>query len=105
MRSILPLAAVAAACLAAPAFAQSAAPDLRVVVSYADLDLASPAGQARLDRRIRTAVALACGPVSDADPAGKNRVRECRRTAEAQVAGQRDRALAAAAPTHLASRR
>ena len=74
MRSILAFAAVAAACLASPAIAQTGRGDLQVKVSYADLDLASAAGRTRLDRRIRAAVAYACGPVSDVDPAGKTRV-------------------------------
>lgn len=48
-------AALGAAMLSAPAFAGPAG------VSYADLDLATPAGQAQLDRRIDKAAREMCG--------------------------------------------
>jgi len=96
MKTILPLAAVAAALLAAPAFSQgpASAPEVRVV-SYADLDLASDAGRRQLDRRIAAAVADACGTASDADLHGKNLVGRCRTDAWSQANAQRAGALAA----------
>lgn len=45
-----------------PAHAELGAPR-SVVVSFADLDLGSEAGQARLDRRIAYAAETVCGPV------------------------------------------
>lgn len=95
MKTILPFAAVAAALLAAPAFAQGGAPAPQVrVISYADLDLASDAGRRQLDRRIAAAVADACGTASDADLHGKNLVGRCRTEAWGQANAQRASALA-----------
>ena len=96
MKTILLLAAAAAASLVTltpTAFAQEPAGQVRV--SYADLDLSSRDGQRVLDRRIRTAVEQACGPISSADPAGKNRVLECRTETLALARAQRDSAIAA----------
>lgn len=50
---------IAALMVAAPAFANS------VTVSYSDLDLTSPAGQATLEHRIDTAARQACGGSPD----------------------------------------
>ena len=55
--------AILAAVLAATAFATPAvaeSPD-RINVRYADLDLSTPEGQAKLERRIEKAVRTACG--------------------------------------------
>ena len=105
MRNLTPFAALAAALLATPGLAQSVEPSTRIAVAYADLNLSSPAGIATLDRRIHAAIVSACGPVSDADPAGKNRARDCRVRLAGEVAAQRDHVLAAAAaPTRLAAR-
>ena len=108
MRSLLILAAIMAALVAAPAIAQnlSEAP-ATILVRHADLDLATPGGIAMLDRRIRAAVEEACGATSDADPAGKNRVVDCRKTRLAEARSQRERVLASASvgKTVLASNR
>ena len=95
MKTILTLALTAAAIAfsGTPAFAQQASSS--VAISYADLDLGTSAGIRRLDRRIRTAVELACGPVSSFDPAGKNDVRQCRAETLAAARVQRDLAIAA----------
>ena len=106
MKSLLTLAAVAAAALATPAVAQSAVDAGQVRVGYADLDLTSRAGVRTLDRRIRTAVETACGPISSFDPRGKNIVLECRADTLAEARSQRDVAIAAvsgATPVQLAS--
>ena len=63
------------------------------VVASADLDLASQGGVRRLDRRIAAAAADLCGPMSDADPAGKDAVRRCRRDAVQSAAAMRARAI------------
>jgi UrcA family protein len=101
MRSLPILAAAAAAFVSAPASSQEAPSN--IVVHYADLDLATRAGAATLDRRISAAVRWACGPTSDVDPAGKNRARGCRKEIASLV---RERALAATTrSTVLASKR
>jgi UrcA family protein len=90
-----------------PASAQSPASGGRVVVSYADLDLASQAGVARLNRRILTAVQAACGTESDSDPHGKNLIQACRHRNFDQASSQARRAIALArddGPTLLAGR-
>ena len=109
MKTLLTFAAAAAALIATPATAQTPiSAGGQLVVSYADLDLSSEAGVRTLDRRIRTAVQQACGPVSDFDPAGKNRARDCQEQTLAAARAQRDVAIAAAATpsqVQLASQR
>ncbi|HEY9552812.1 UrcA family protein [Allosphingosinicella sp.] len=97
MNRIIILAALVAAPLLAPALAQEAAlADQTEFVSYDDLDLGNAADVRILDRRIRTAVEAACGPASNADPAGRNEVRRCRAETTARVAAQRNVAIAEA---------
>lgn len=59
--------------LADPAPAQNVS-----IVHTADLDLTSKAGRDALDHRLVTAAFDVCGSASDADLAGKNKVRACR---------------------------
>jgi UrcA family protein len=59
MRSLIILSA-ATSLAATPAVAQSE--PVSVTVSYADLNLTTEAGRARLDRRIRIAAAAVCSP-------------------------------------------
>lgn len=59
-----------------PAFAKPAAPPTRIV-SYADLDLNTAAGRARLDRRIEAAVRQVCGEATSFDLARRQAVRDC----------------------------
>lgn len=73
-----------AALSAAPAEAETAREVRSVRVGYSDLDLRSPEGAAKFHRRIRSAVADACGTASDADLRGKNEARRCR--AETMIA-------------------
>jgi UrcA family protein len=104
MRSLLILAAASAALTSVPASSQQVPSN--IVIHYADLDLATQAGAATLDRRISAAVRWACGPTSDVDPAGKNRARSCRKAIASQVRAQRERAVAATTRTTvLASKR
>ena len=105
MKTILILAAAAATFTAAPALAQELDAG-QVRVGYADLDLSTRAGVRTLDRRIRSAVELACGPISSSDPRGKNLVIACRTETLAEARAQRDVAIAAAAaatPVRLAA--
>ena len=106
MKTLLTLAAAAAAFVGSPALAQNG--PAQVAVSYADLDLSSRAGVRTLDRRIRTAVEQACGPISSFDPRGKNIVLDCREDTLALARAQRDTAIAAAtgsSPIRLAAQR
>src|SRR3546814_11412153 len=99
MNRIIILASLVAAPLLAPALAQEAAlADQTEFVSYDDLDLGNAADVRILDRRIRTAVEAACGPASNADPAGRNEVRRYRAETTARVAPQRHVAIAEARP-------
>jgi UrcA family protein len=95
MKTLLSLAALAAAFTSLPASAQSAAP-ASVAVSTADLDLHSPAGIAALDRRIQVAIRTLCGEASDVDVHGKNAVGRCRAETLATIAPQRAQAIALA---------
>jgi len=85
------LAACALALTASPAPAQDSR---QLVVSYADLDLSTDRGVRTLDRRLRAAAVEACGPTSDADPAGKNDARDCRAETLSMARAQRDVAIA-----------
>ena len=110
MKTLLTIAAAASsiAFLATPGATQTPAGTGQLVVSYADLDLSSQSGVRTLDRRIRSAVQLACGEVSSFDPAGKNRVRDCQEQTLADARAQRDIAIASASGSgqiQLASQR
>jgi len=69
-------ATLAAAVTASPVFARPANVEQRIV-SYADLDLSSAAGRARLDRRILAAVRDLCGEAPSFDLARRRAAREC----------------------------
>ena len=100
-------AASAATLAASPASAQQPASSEQVTVRYSDLDLSSQAGQAQLNRRILTAVQIACGPTSDSDPHGKNVAAECRHRTYAEATSQVRQAIALAgrgSPIVLAGR-
>ena len=95
MKSLITLVALAAATtLLAPATATAQGTSHTETVSYADLDLARPEGVRELDRRLRSAIEYACGPVSSADPAGKRAVRACRADLRRAVTERRDQVLA-----------
>ena len=109
MKTVLALAALAAAFTAAPAAAQEPilANGGTIVVRTADLDLSSDRGVAKLDRRILAAAQLACGTASDFDVRGKNKARRCVDETVASVSPQRDAAIAsvqAGSPTRLAAK-
>ena len=80
MKTLLTLAALAAV-PSLPAIAQ--APARTEVVSFADLELDTPAGRATLARRIRHAADQVCGTASDFDLVGQNRLFRCRADAVA----------------------
>jgi UrcA family protein len=97
---------IAAALAAAPATAQS--PDQpRIVVRYADLDLATAQGRATLDLRLLHAARTACGTPSPTDLRGQGRLDACVAEIRAAAAAQRDAAVSVAfrrAPPALAGR-
>jgi UrcA family protein len=95
MKTLLLLAAALGASLAASPASAQAVPAIRVqTVHLADLNLASDAGRARLDQRLRLAVETACGTASDSDLHGRNLVRRCRIETSRLVSRQRDAAIA-----------
>jgi len=63
---------------AAPALAEPAPAQNVSIVQTADLDLATKAGRARLDRRLVIAAYDVCGAAADVDLAGQNAVDQCR---------------------------
>jgi UrcA family protein len=69
-------AALASAVSVSPVFAKPVSPQVRIV-SYADLDVSTAAGQARLERRIQAAVRDVCGEAASVDLARRQAVREC----------------------------
>jgi UrcA family protein len=83
-RIIFAIAALAAA-TSAPAFASVPRDTATRVVSYADLDLAAPAGRASLDRRIGAAVRSVCGDNASGDLRAAREARACRIATLAQV--------------------
>jgi len=91
MTKLLPFSLLLSAfAVATPALAQSAPAERRVVVSTADLNLATALGQRALDRRLAHAVIEACETASDADLAGQNEVRRCREDTSRRIAARRD---------------
>lgn len=105
MKRMFALAALGTFLCASTATAQSpGANDRSAVVAHADLNLASEAGLAELERRIGLAVRQVCGAASDADLKGRNEVRRCRSRTRALVSASRGKAIAAArSPSLLAS--
>ena len=96
MKTILILAAFAAAGLSVPASAADTSFESRTeVVNVSNLDLGSAAGIRELDRRIGAAAREACGTPSLADPYGRQKVKACRADAIGRAADQRGRAIAA----------
>jgi len=82
VRDIAATAVIAALAIPALAFAAPAKADSdtrHVAVSYADLDIATPAGHAALMARVRQAAADICGqrPESLLDVAGNRRFNAC----------------------------
>ena len=73
---LIAAATLAAAITASPVLAKRIAPEIRTV-AYADLDLSSIAGRARLDRRIDAAVREVCGEAASFDLARRHAVRAC----------------------------
>lgn len=54
-------------------------------VSYADLDLSSPAGMATVEHRVNGAIAEVCGTPSPFDLHALRLAQQCRRTAKADA--------------------
>lgn len=90
---ILFIAAFAAASSALPAQAQSAARSQSV--STAGLDLGTPAGRGRFQRRVAAAIETVCGSYAGASASEQIEIDRCRRSAwsgvEVQLANQQAR--------------
>ena len=80
---------IIAAALAIPAAASAQSEQPSTRVSYADLNLSTPAGRATFDRRIQHAIDGMCGraPSGNLDAAAP--IWKCRSAAEASAASQR----------------
>jgi UrcA family protein len=87
----------AAVLKAAPALSEPVQRQNAVVVETADLDLSTDAGRRQLDHRLIHAASEACGSPSDADLAGKNAARECRKDVLAKARARGDLLTAGAA--------
>ena len=72
---------------AAPAIAAPPAAETRIV-SYADLNLASATGRARLEQRIGAAVRAVCGRAAPLDLNGLASVEQCRDETHADAVAQ-----------------
>ena len=81
MKTLLSAALFVAATATVPVFAQN----VSKAVSYADLDLSSPDGQARLNSRLRRAVQAVCGAANPSELKSLRTVRRCRRAAGEQA--------------------
>ena len=86
--------AIAASALSTPTVAAERTADIRV--AYADLQLASKAGRAALDRRITAAIGLSCGVDERVQNLHERRaVLRCIHAKQAEVAPARAAVLAA----------
>ncbi len=94
------LAAAAASICTAPALAQDM---VSVKVGYSDLNLASTAGAAVLERRIDAAVMQICGRADNRDPQQRALVAQCRQEVSVGADEQGRQAIAKAHQTVLAS--
>ncbi len=92
IRSLVPIVLIASLVAANPALAQ----DGGRIVSYADLDLNSPADTSTLDRRIGNAIRQVCGRSFPTDLQSHSQVRRCRAATASDVQAQRNDALAQA---------
>ena len=102
MKAIISLAAAVAAIAlsaATPTPVQAQLAKRAQTVSFADLNLSDPSDARRFDRRVARAAEILCGPISDADPAGKNTARRCREDASAQAGAAMVRARQTATRT------
>jgi len=90
IRSLIPIVLIASVAAANPAQAEGRR------VSYADLDLTSPQGQAVFDRRIESAIRQICGRPFPSDLQTSHQVQRCRSETRADVQAQRNDALAQA---------
>lgn len=106
MKKLLILAALATVSVGQPAFAQTATAPRTAVVQHSDLDLRTERGAKTLERRLWRAAVAVCGTASDADLAGKNDMRDCRRDTMAIASAEADTVIAGVAqaqPIRVAS--
>jgi UrcA family protein len=82
---MLKLASAVALALSAAALAPVGAQEVSQPVSYADLDLATPAGVRALDTRLDAAIRQVCGGPGAFDLGARVRRKACRRATAAKV--------------------
>ena len=82
MRTILIITAAFVTLSATPALAQQ---PVRQEVRVSDINLTSPAGRARLERRISAAIETVCGSYAGATAQEMSEIDRCRATARASV--------------------
>jgi UrcA family protein len=107
IRIIISSALITAAIIkGAPALAEPRSnPDVNVsIVSTADLDLGTKAGQRTLDERLIHAASEVCGTASDFDLAGKNQVRACRASVLAEARSKGEQLASRGTPLVIAAR-
>ena len=92
-RKFISTIALGAALISAPAFAQD---QTSVHVSYADLNLASPAGVKVFHRRLEDAVTKICGTADPRDMGRRAMVQACRDSTQATTERVERQTLAAA---------
>ncbi len=80
--------ALAAASLSLIAVAPAAAEEVHVTVSYADLDIASPAGAEQLAARLQNGIETACARPETRDLKAMAAWSECKETAKAEAVEQ-----------------
>lgn len=90
IRTFVPIVMALSAAISTPAIAQTR------VVSYADLDLTSPAGQAAFENRIDNAIRQVCGSAWPLDLQSQHQMQRCRSQTRADIQAQRNDALAQA---------
>lgn len=90
MKTLFAAALFVAATATVPVFAQN----VSKAVSYADLDLGSPDGQARLNSRLRRAVQTVCAVTNPSDLGERRAVRRCRLAASERAGRDAEVAVA-----------
>ena len=97
--------ATAAVIKAVPAFAEPVPAQNVSIVHTSDLDLSSKAGRNALEHRLVLAAYDVCGTASDADLAGKNKVRECRSDVLAKARSEGEQLASRGGPILVAASR
>ena len=104
MRTLFTSIALATLACTTPAMAEPAGDSYSVAISYADLNLANPAGIATFQGRVRTSADRACVGVGDSPLQQSMQVQKCRAQFFSAAQQQLRSALAVSGGMHLAAR-